>query len=103
MAKANGNPFDVIEIEILRLLKEAQDINVTRVAAELGKDIDTAYGLCLLLSDEGIIEEIHDGVVPIRHTRYPLEKVGFHLTEKGRKICNTFDLQEPAEVCIRSI
>lgn len=92
MATANDNSFDVVEIEILRLLKEAQDIKVTRVAAELGKDIDTAYGHCLLLSDEGIIEEIHDGVVPIKHTRYPVEKVGFHLTEKGHKICSMFDL-----------
>ena len=92
MATANDNRFDVVEIEILRLLKEAEDIKVTRLAAELGKDFEIAYGHCLLLSDEGIIEEIHDGVVPIKRARYPLEKVGFHLTEKGHKICNTFDL-----------
>ncbi len=64
---------------------------MTRVAAELGKDIDTAYGHCLLLSDEGIIEEIRDGAAPIKPTRCPVEKVGFHLTEKGHKICNAFD------------
>jgi predicted transcriptional regulator len=90
MARVDDNPFDVVEIEILRLLKEAQDTKVTRIAAELGKDFEVAYGHCLLLSDEGIVEEVHEGV-PIKRTRYPLEKVGFHLTEKGRKICNTFD------------
>ena len=90
MARVDDNPFDVIEIEILRLLKEALDIKVTRIAAELGKDFEVAYGHCLLLSDEGIVEELHEGV-PIKHTRYPLEKVGFHLTEKGREICDTFD------------
>lgn len=91
MATANDNLFDVVEIEILRLLKETRDIKVMRVAAELGKDIDTAYGHCLLLSDEGIIEEIHDAIVPIKPTRCPVEEVGFHLTEKGRNICHTFD------------
>jgi predicted transcriptional regulator len=91
MARTDDSPFDVIEIEILRLLKEAQEIKVTRIAAELGKDFEIAYGHCLLLSDQGIIEELHEGV-PIKHTRYPLEKVGFHLTEKGHKICNRFDL-----------
>ncbi len=90
MGKVDDNPFDVIEIEILRLLKVAQDIKVTKIAAEIGKDFEIAYGYCLLLSDEGIIEEIHDGVVPIKHTRCPVEKVGFHLTEKGRDICHTF-------------
>lgn len=90
MTKANDSPFDYTDIEILRLLKEGQDMKVTRVAAELGKDVDTAYGHCLLLSDEGIIEELHDGAVPIKPARFPVEKVGFHLTEKGRKICNTF-------------
>ncbi len=89
MAKVDDNPFDVVEIEILRLLKEAQDTKVTRIAAEIGKDFEVAYGHCLLLSDEGIVEELHEGV-PIKHTRYPLEKVGFHLTEKGREICDTF-------------
>jgi predicted transcriptional regulator len=89
MARTDDSPFDVIEIEILRLLKEAQEIKVTRIAAELGQDFEIAYGHCLLLSDQGIIEELHEGV-PIKHTRYPLEKVGFHLTEKGHKICNTF-------------
>ena len=92
MATSNDNPFDVVEIEILRLLKETQDIKVTRFATELGKDIDTAYGHCLLLSDDGIIEVIHDAVMPIKHTRCPVEEVGFHLTEKGRNICHTFDL-----------
>jgi predicted transcriptional regulator len=91
MGKVDDNRFDVIEIEILRLLKEAQDIKVTRIAAELGKDFEVAYGHCLLLSDEGIIEELHEGV-PVKHTRYPLEKVGFHLTDKGHEICNRFDL-----------
>jgi predicted transcriptional regulator len=90
MARVDDSPFDVVEIEILRLLKEAQDTKVTRIAAELGKDFEIAYGHCLLLSDEGIIEELHEGV-PIKRARYPLEKVGFHLTEKGHKICNTFD------------
>jgi|SRR5580765_138487 predicted transcriptional regulator len=89
MARTDDSPFDVIEIEILRLLKEAQEIKVTRIAAELGQDFEIAYGHCLPLSDQGIIEELHEGV-PIKHTRYPLEKVGFHLTEKGHKICNTF-------------
>jgi predicted transcriptional regulator len=92
MATANDNPFDVVEIEILRLLKEVQEIKVTRLAAELGQDFDLAYGHCLLLSDEGIIEEMRDGVVPIQRTPYPLETVGFHLTEKGHKICRTFDI-----------
>ena len=91
MARVDDSRFEVIEIEILRLLKEAQDIKVTKIAAEIGKDFDIAYGYCLLLSDEGIIEEFHEGL-PIKHTRYPLEKVGFHLTEKGHKICNRFDL-----------
>jgi predicted transcriptional regulator len=91
MGRVDDNRFDVIEIEILRLLKEAQEIKVTRIAAELGKDFDIAYGYCLLLSDEGIIEELHEGV-PIKRTRYPLEKVGFHLTDKGHEICNRFDL-----------
>jgi hypothetical protein len=90
MTRTDDSPFDVIEIEILRLLKEAQDIMVTRIAAELGKDFEIAYGHCLLLSDEGIVDELHEGV-PIKRARYPLEKVGFHLTEKGRKICGTFD------------
>jgi predicted transcriptional regulator len=90
MARVDDNPLDVVEIEILRLLKEAQDTKVTRIAAEIGKDFEVAYGHCLLLSDEGIVEELHEGV-PIKLSRYPLEKVGFHLTEKGRKICNTFD------------
>jgi hypothetical protein len=89
MARVDDNPFDVVEIEILRLLKVAQDTMVTRIAAEIGKDFEVAYGHCLLLSDEGIVEELHEGV-PIKHTRYPLEKVGFHLTEKGREICDTF-------------
>ncbi|HEY6180971.1 MAG TPA: hypothetical protein VIW67_01935 [Terriglobales bacterium] len=92
MATANDNLFDVVEIEILRLLKETQDIKVTRFAAELGKDIDTAYGHCLLLSDDGIIEGIHDAVAPIKHTRCPVEEVGFHLTEKGRDLCDTFGI-----------
>jgi predicted transcriptional regulator len=91
MTRTNDSPFDAVEIEILRLLKEAQDTKVTRIAAELGKDFEIAYGHCLLLSDEGIIEELHEGV-PIKHTRYPLEKVGFHLTEKGHKICNRFEM-----------
>jgi predicted transcriptional regulator len=90
MTRTDDSPFDVVEIEILRLLKEAQDTKVTRIAAELGKDFEVAYGHCLLLSDEGIIEELHEGV-PIKRMRYPLEKVGFHLTEKGREICDTFD------------
>jgi predicted transcriptional regulator len=90
MGRVDDNRFDVIEIEILRLLKEAQDIKVTKIAAEIGKDFDIAYGYCLLLSDEGIIEELHEGV-PIKHTRYPLEKVGFYLTEKGHKICDRID------------
>ena len=89
MGRVDDNRFDVIEIEILRLLKEAQEIKVTKIAAELGKDFEVAYGHCLLLSDQGIVEELHEGV-PIRRTHYPLEKVGFHLTEKGHKICNTF-------------
>jgi predicted transcriptional regulator len=91
MARVDDNPFDAVEIEILRLLKGAQDTKVTRIAAELGKDFEVAYGHCLLLSDEGIVEELHEGG-PIKHTRYPLEKVGFHLTEKGRETCNTFDI-----------
>jgi predicted transcriptional regulator len=90
MARVDDSPFDVVEIEILRLLKEAQDTKVTRIAAEIGKDFEVAYGHCLLLSDEGIVEELLEGV-PIKRTRYPLEKVGFHLTEKGREICDTFD------------
>jgi predicted transcriptional regulator len=91
MARVDDSRFEVVEIEILRLLKEAQDIKVTKIAAEIGKDFDIAYGYCLLLSDEGIIEELHEGV-PIKRTRYPLEKVGFHLTDKGHEICNRFDL-----------
>jgi predicted transcriptional regulator len=90
MARVDDSPFEVIEIEILRLLKVAQDIKVTKIAAEIGKDFDIAYGYCLLLSDQGIIEELHEGV-PIKRTHYPLEKVGFHLTDKGHEICDRFD------------
>lgn len=91
MIGANYDPFGCIEIEILRLLKDAQEIKVTSLAAELGEDFDIAYGHCLLLSDEGIIEEFHEEAL-IKPARYPVEKIGFHLTEKGRKICNTFGM-----------
>jgi hypothetical protein len=90
MATGSDSPFDFMEIEILKLLKEAQDTKVTRIAADLRKDFDVAYGLCLLLSDKGITEELHEGLVPIKYRPLSVGNIGFQLTGKGHQIYKTF-------------
>ncbi len=68
--------MEIAVLNLLQILNEDQEIKVTRIAAQLGTDFDKAYGLCLLLSDDGITEQLS--------TKRGLEGVGFRLTEKGR-------------------
>jgi predicted transcriptional regulator len=56
------------EAKVLKLLCSANDMPVDRIAEEINKPFDDAFGYCLMLSDRGLTQQ---------------DELTFHVTHKG--------------------
>jgi hypothetical protein len=56
------------EVRVLKLLCSANDVPVDRIAQEIKKPFDDAFGYCLMLSDRGLTQQ---------------DELTFHVTYRG--------------------